>query len=342
MRPRLLIINSGGTIGMRDTAGGFRPDPRLLDQHLADITASWGNDVPDYQVHNYDPLLDSANFRPEDWLTIANDILRYYDDFDAFLVLHGTDTMAYTASALAFMLRGLHKNVILTGSQLPLSLRRNDARENLITAMIIASEYRVPEVCVLFGSVLLRGCRATKISATSFDAFESPNASPLATIGTHIRVYENRVFDSAAKGPGISIAPIRNGAVATLRLFPGLDARVLDNVLQTPLQGLILEAYGSGNGPSSNRAFLDTLKRATDRGIVVVNLSQCKHGSVSQDDYATGQALSQAGLVSGCDMTIEAALTKMMFLFSQGYDVSKIRKLIGENLVGELTPSDRI
>ncbi len=337
MRPRLLIINTGGTIGMRNSVGGFRPDPQLLDQHLAEITRSWGEQVPDYQIHNYDPLLDSANFRPADWLRIANDIVSNYDAFDAFLVLHGTDTMAYTASALAFMLQGLNKNVILTGSQLPLSLRRNDARENLITAMIIASEYHVPEVSVLFGSVLLRGCRATKISATSFDAFESPNAAPLATIGTHIRVYEHRVHDPEPNAPRVSIAPIHNAAVATLRLFPGLDAQVLDNLLQTPLQGLILEAYGSGNGPSNNQPFLETLKRATDRGVVIVNLSQCRHGSVSQDDYATGQALSRAGLVSGCDMTIEAALTKLMYLFSHDHGVDEVRRLMSQNLVGELT-----
>ena len=337
MKKRLLIINTGGTIGMRQTEHGFSPDAALLDCQLQEITRQWGDQMPEYKIHNYDPLLDSANFCPNDWLRIANDIARNYEAFDAFLVLHGTDTMAYTASALAFMLRGLDKNIILTGSQLPLSLRRNDARENLITAMIIASEYNVPEVCVLFGSVLLRGCRATKISATSFDAFDSPNSPPLATIGTHIRVYENRVHFPEVIDNHVNIWPILNAAVAPLRLFPGIDARVLENVLQTPLQGLVLEAYGSGNGPSNDREFLDTLKRATERGVVIVNLSQCRHGSVSQDDYATGRALSVAGLISGCDMTIEAALTKLMFLFSRDLTIEEIRQRIGQNMVGELT-----
>jgi L-asparaginase len=338
MKKHLLIINTGGTIGMRPTDAGLAPDVTSLDRELAEITRQWSDEVPDYEIRNYDPLLDSANFCPADWLRIARDIVTYYDDFDAFLVLHGTDTMAYTASALAFMLRGLDKNIILTGSQLPLGRRRNDARENLITAMIIATEYRVPEVCVLFGSVLLRGCRATKISVSSFDAFDSPNTPPLATIGTHIRVYENRAHIAAAREEPVSVLPIRNAAVATLRLFPGIDAKVLENVLRTPLQGLILESYGAGNGPSSNRDFLDTLKRATDRGVVIVNLSQCRQGSVTQEAYATGRALSAAGLVPGHDMTIEAALTKLMFLFSRDLAVEEVRQRVSQNLVGELTP----
>jgi len=338
MKKRLLIINTGGTIGMRMTDHGFGPDAEVLKIHLAEITRQWGDQVPDYEVCEYDPLLDSANFCPADWLRIAGDIVNRYQEFDAFLVLHGTDTMAYTASALAFMLQGLEKNVILTGSQLPLSLRRNDARENLITAMIIATEHHIPEVCVLFGSYLLRGCRATKISASSFDAFESPNAAPLAKIGTNIRVFEHRVHKPDLTNDGITIVPIQKMAVATLRLFTGIDARVLDNLLQTPLQGLVLESYGSGNGPSNNREFVDVLGKACDRGIVVVNLSQCRHGSVAQEDYITGRALSDAGLISGIDMTVEAALTKLMYLFSQSLPVAEIRHRIGENLVGELTP----
>lgn len=338
MKKRLLIINTGGTIGMRRTDQGFSPDSNLLDQQLAEIIGKWSNQMPEFDVHNYVPLLDSANFRPVDWLRIANDILEHYEDYDAFLILHGTDTMAYTASALAFMLKGLQKNIILTGSQLPLSLRRNDARENLITAMIIASEYRVPEVSVLFGDVLLRGCRTTKTSATSFAAFASPNAPPLGTIGTQIRVFEDRVYELATADAPFSIQPIKNAAVATLRLFPGMDSRVLENLLQTPLQGLVLESYGSGNGPSNDQQFLETLHQATQRGVVIVNLSQCRHGSIAHRDYATGRALSDAGLVSGVDMTIEAALTKLMYLFSRDLSIKEIRDAIPRNLVGELTP----
>ncbi len=337
MKKRILIINTGGTIGMRMTDRGFDPDPSVLREQMNEIAIRWADRMPEYEILAYDPLLDSANFCPADWLRIANDIVRHYDQFDCFLILHGTDTMTYTASALAFMLRGLEKNVILTGSQLPLTLRRNDARENLITALIIATEYSIPEVSILFGSVLLRGCRTTKISATSFDAFDSPNAPPLATIGTNIRVFEDRVHQPSEIDNQITILPIQPASVATLRLFPGINEAVLHNLLQTPLQGLILESYGSGNGPSNNRAFLNALRDATDRGVVIVNLSQCRHGSISPQNYVTGRALNDAGLIPGVDMTVEAALTKLMFLFSQVTDLQQLRKQVTENLVGELT-----
>ncbi len=337
MSKKILIIHTGGTIGMKPTDSGYRPSPGFLEHQLAELSRQWGSQMPEFEIKEYDPLLDSANFCPRDWRRIAEDIVEHYNRYDAFLVLHGTDTMAYTASALAMMLRGLNKTVILTGSQLPLCLRRNDARENLITGMILASEYLVPEVCVLFGSVLLRGCRTTKVSAVSFDAFDSPNARPLGTIGTHIRVFQHRVHaPEQASGP-LEILPLENTAVATLRLFPGIDARVLDNVLQTPLRGLVLEAYGTGNGPSRDTAFLNTLRQATDRGVVVVSLSQCRQGSVSLADYATGRALMDSGVVSGRDMTVEAALTKLMFLFSQGLDTAAVRRQIGTDLAGELT-----
>ncbi|MGI9516678.1 MAG: asparaginase [Pirellulaceae bacterium] len=337
MPGKILIIHTGGTIGMKPTDSGYRPAPGFLEHQLVDLARQWGAQMPAFDVTEYDPLLDSANFCPRDWRRIADDIAVHYYEYEAFLVLHGTDTMAYTASALALMLRGLNKNVILTGSQLPLCLRRNDARENLITGMILASAHSVPEVCVLFGSVLLRGCRATKVSATSFDSFDSPNSRPLGTIGTHIRVFQHRIRTPDTSLPTLKILPLENAAVATLRLFPGIDSRVLENVLQTPLQGLVLEVYGAGNGPSKDAAFLDALRQATERGVVIVSLSQCRHGSVSPTDYATGRALMDAGVVSGRDMTVEAALTKLMFLFSQGLDPDGVRQQIATDLAGELT-----
>ncbi len=325
---------------MKPARNGFRPAGGFLGQQLAAMPELADGHMPEFEIIEYDPLLDSANFTPRDWLRIARDIIRYYDQYDAFLILHGTDTMAYTASALPFMLPGLDKNVILTGSQLPLCLRRNDARGNLITAMIVAGEYEVPEVCVLFGSVLLRGCRSTKISASSFDSFASPNASPLATIGTRIRVYPERIrFPSRTADRPLQVLPITATDVATVRLFPGLDAAILDNVLQTPLRGLVLESYGSGNGPSVDRQFLKVLRQAVARGVVIVNLSQCRHGSVSQKDYATGRALHDAGVISGGDMTVEAALAKLMFLFGQYPDVESVKREIGCDLVGEITPA---
>lgn len=335
---RLLIINTGGTIGMKATESGYRPAAGFLAEQLAAFPEMRGGQMPEFDIIEYDPLLDSANFTPADWRRIADNIAQSHGDYDAFLVLHGTDTMAYTASALPFMLPGLSKNVILTGSQLPLCLRRTDARENLITAMIVASEYDVPEVCVLFGSVLLRGCRTTKISASSFDAFDSPNAAPLATIGTNIRVYGDRVRipESIQTGP-LQVQSISGAGVATLRLFPGFSAAILGNVLQTPLRGLVLESYGAGNGPSNDAEFLKVLRDAADRDIVIVNISQCRHGEVAQTEYATGRAMHDAGVVSGRDMTVEAALTKLMFLFDHCDSVEQVRQDIGRNLVGEIT-----
>jgi L-asparaginase len=337
-RRKLLIIHTGGTIGMRPAEGGFRPAPGFLEQQLATFPEMRGGQLPAFDIIEYNPLLDSANFTPADWRRIADDIARCHGDYDGFLVLHGTDTMAFTASALPLMLPGLSKNVILTGSQLPLCLRRTDARENLITAMIVAGEYDIPEVCVLFGSLLLRGCRSTKVSATRFDAFDSPNAPPLANVGTEIQVYTERIrYPRVREQASLQVRAISGTGVATLKLFPGFDSRILANVLQTPLRGLVLESYGSGNGPSDNREFLSVLESASQRGIVIVNISQCRHGHVSQTEYATGRALHDAGVVSGGDMTVEAALTKLMYLFDHCHSVDEVRSAIGRDLVGEIT-----
>ena len=337
-RKRILIINTGGTIGMQPASSGFRPVRGFLGQQLAEFPEFRDEQMPQFEVLEYEPLLDSANFSPLNWLQIATDIRRHHDSYDAFIVLHGTDTMAYTASALAFMLPGLNRNVIVTGSQLPLCLRRTDARENLVTALIVAGEHFVPEVCVLFGSVLLRGCRTTKTSATRFDAFESPNYPQLASIGTRIRVFPERIRQTAASASAVpELVPIEETAVATVRLFPGFDPAILRNVLQIPLRGLVLESYGTGNGPAGNRQFLQVLQEAVDRGVLIVNLSQCLHGGVSQTEYASGRALHDAGVVSGGDMTVEAALTKLMLLLGQGSDTETVRRRIGQDMAGEIT-----
>ncbi len=204
----------------------------------------------------------------------------------------------------------------------------------------IATEFPVPEVCVYFGSRLLRGCRTTKASTSNFDAFDSPNEPPLGLVGTHIQVFARRIrqrppADRTQKA--LAVRDIRPAKLATFRLFPGVTPDVLDNVLQTPLQGLVLESYGAGNGPSNDRAFLSTLRSAVERGVTIVNLSQCQHGGVSQNDYATGRALTDVGVISGGDMTVEAAITKMMFLFSQNLSVDQVKRQMAKNLVGELS-----
>src|SRR5688572_14072091 len=242
--------------------------------------------MPAYTIHEYDPLLDSSNMTPREWVKIARDVEANYDRYDGFVVLHGTDTMAYTASALPFLLSGLRKPVILTGSQIPLCEIRNDARENLITSLMLAASYDIPEVCLYFGGKLLRGCRSTKVSADGFAAFDSPNFPALGSAGIDIEV--NRDLVRKPRGTKLAVHEITNPIVSALRLFPGISPELVRNVLRPPLQGLVLEAYGIGNGPDQDQDFLDALADATQRGVVIVDCTQCLEGTVDLSEYAAG------------------------------------------------------
>ncbi|MDX1521663.1 MAG: asparaginase [Anaerolineae bacterium] len=339
MKKQLYIAYTGGTIGMRKGPNGYMPAPGYLAELMAAMPELTHEQLPDYTINEYRPLLDSANMTPRDWLTIAQDIAAHHDNYDGFVVLHGTDTMAYTASALPFMLQNLSKPVILTGSQIPLCEVRNDARENLITAMMIAASYAIPEVCLYFGAKLLRGCRATKVSADDFDAFASPNCPPLGTVGIDIEINWDLVLPQPASSKPVAINAGGEPVVGAVRLFPGISADVVRNILQPPLKGLVLEAFGVGNGPDRDQAFIATLQEATDRGVLIVDCTQCLVGSVNLGGYATGSALAQAGVISGYDMTAEAALTKMFHLFSQALPLPDIKRLMQTNLRGELTPA---
>lgn len=321
---------------MMDTGAGYAPTPGFLETRLRDIPELRDAAMPEFVLHEFKPLLDSSNMTPREWFAIAQDIFENYDAFDGFIVLHGTDTMAYTASALPFLLQGLNKPVILTGSQIPLVELRNDARENIITALMLAAHYALPEVCLYFGNKLLRGCRTVKVNATGFDAFDSPNYPPLGHVGIDIRIDWNVV--RAAPTTQLKMPPTElNATVGALRLFPGISAQLLENVLRTPLQGLVLEAYGTGNAPDRDDALLETFARATARGIVIVDCTQCLRGTVNLNAYATGAALLQAGVISGADMTPIAALTKLHFLLGSGYSFKQVRALMQENMCGELT-----
>lgn len=335
-KQNLLIINTGGTIGMQRTDRGYQVAPGFLKAQLDAIPEIRDANMPQFEVIEFDPVIDSAQMTPGHWDQIASVIESRYDTFDSFVVLHGTDTMAYTASALAFLLNGLAKSVILTGSQIPLCETRNDARHNLVTAMLIAGRHAIPEVCILFGEHLLRGCRTIKSSVYDFDAFRSPNYLPLGEVGTTIRVFDRRVLPNTQQSFHVArFRPIRLG---TFRLFPGVSADVLENLLAQPLEALVLETYGVGTGPANDTNFLNVLRRATDRGVVIVSCSQCEHGTISHRDYAAGTALAEAGVVSGVDMTIEAAIAKLHFLLSQNLTVEEVRSRIGISHVGELTP----
>ncbi len=332
----VLIINTGGTIGMRDTSSGLQPEAGYLQKLVGEMSELRRTSIPSFEIKEYEPLLDSSDMTPSGWLQIAADIAERYDEFDGFVVLHGTDTMAYSSSALSFMLQGLAKPVIFTGAQLPLGEVRNDARENLKTAILLAADSRIQEVALFFGEHLLRGCRATKMSATKLDAFESPNYSPIGAAESTIEVFERRLLVRPESGP-LRVEPIHDREVATFHLFPGMSIEILRNLLRRPLKALVLRSYGVGNGPASNRGFIECLREACEMGTTIVNLTQCFHGGVKQTSYATGTALRDAGVVSGQDMTIEAAITKLMFLLSQDLEPEQLRAQVSTDLVGELT-----
>jgi L-asparaginase len=348
-RARVYIAYTGGTAGMKRTPGGYKPEPGWLQALMKGIPQFHQEPVPEFDICQYDPLLDSSNMTPSDWVKIASDLLSKRDAYDGFLVIHGTDTMAYTASALSFLLLGFGKPVLITGSQIPLEETRNDAQENLLTALIILGRFydRLQEVCICFDNKLLRGNRASKVDSDGFDAFASPNLAPLATAGVDIRLeLEAASFGVALRGDLIAspaIEPrlyyIGNANVTAFWLFPGLQARQVANLVSPPVQGAVMACFGSGNAPSQNAEFMATLERATAAGVVIVGVTQPAVGSANLDLYATGRALREAGVVSGFDLTLEAALTKLMFLLDLGLSPSSVRRWMQLPLAGELTRS---
>lgn len=338
LKPRVAVLHVGGTIGMtRSSAGGYRPEPGVLAEHLRAWPELADPTLPEIEITRLDPLIDSADARPRDWLRIAAAVAQRYDDAAGFVVLHGTDTMAYTASALSFLLPGLAKPVILTGSQLPLGHVRSDGREHVITSLLLAAHHAIPEVAIYFGATLLRGNRAQKVHNQDFVAFRSPNLAPLARVGAEIEVRGDLVRPPGAGIPH-TVGLAREPSVIAVRLFPGLDAALLARLLEPPVEAVVLETYGTGNAPSRDAAFLAVLERAvTTRDVVVVNCSQCQGGTVRQERYQTGLGLARAGVVSGGDLTAEAALTKLYVLLGSGVSPADTRAAVRRDLAGELT-----
>lgn len=320
---------------MEKTAEGYIPKADFLAGRMAKMSAFAHEDIPAYVLHEHRPLLDSADMTPADWVNIARDINDHYDEYDGFIVLHGTDTMAYTASALSFMLENLAKPVILTGSQVPLVEAHTDARENLITAMLLAGYQKIPEVCIYFNNCLLRGNRARKYDAQSFSAFSSPNYPILADVGSHIVVHQSRLLPSPSEA--FALQEVRPSRVAYQRVFPGFDASFLEKLLEPPLQALVLETYGIGNAPGNDPALLRALMKARDHGILVINSTQCDVGYVDMSGYATGQTLQAAGVLGAGDMTPETILGKLSYLFNKYNELDKIKAHFVSNLRGELS-----
>ncbi len=334
-RRRVLVLHTGGTLGMRPSAAGWVPAPGFLERQLAQHSVFRAEGMPEIVVRDLDPLLDSAEIGPSDWVRIGREIRDAYEEFDGFVVVHGTDTMAYTASALAFMFEGLGKTVVLTGSQVPLCRPRTDALENLVTSLILAADHHLPEVGLYFGSRLFRGCRAVKINCSGFDAFASPNLPALAETGTQIVVNQELVRRSTSAV--LTLQERLDPHVGVLWLFPGITGAIVRNFLAPPLKGVVLQAFGVGNGPVNDPDFVAALSEAHARGVVLVDCTQCLTGAVAIDAYATGAGMARAGAVSGGDMTTEAALTKLMVLFGRGCTPEEVREFVARDLRGELS-----
>uniref|UniRef100_A0A8C2JX05 asparaginase n=1 Tax=Cyprinus carpio TaxID=7962 RepID=A0A8C2JX05_CYPCA len=359
---RVLVINTGGTIGMTYHNNVLSPEPNafvetlrklpiLHDEQYAQQTRLYEYYKPPentlvlslskqnkrivYTVLEYSPLLDSCNMTTDDWATIGKDIEKHYEQYDGFVILHGTDTMAYTASALSFMCENLGKPVVLTGSQVPIYEMRNDGRDNLLGALLIAGQFVIPEVCLYFHHKLYRGNRVTKVDAGSFNAFTSPNLPPLANAEVDIKINWDTVWRANTTSK-FTVNTQMNRNVGLLRLFPGITADTVRAFLQPPMDGIVLETYGSGNAPDNRADLLDEIRKATQRGVIMINCTQCLRGSVTTS-YATGQALSDAGLVAGCDMTPEAALSKLSYVLAkQNLSIEEKKKMLSRNLRGEM------
>lgn len=336
----ILLIYTGGTIGMVSN-----PETGLLEavdfKHLVDNTPEL-EDV-DFTVSSYQfyPPMDSSAMGPDSWKDITRIIEENYQKYDGFVVLHGTDTMSYTASALSFMLENLNKPVILTGSQLPIGMLRTDGKENLITALEIAAASEngrpvVPEVCVFFENELFRGNRTTKVNADNFKAFRSYNYPSLAHAGIHIKYDYPHIHRSATEKP-LHAHYLLDNSVAILKIYPGISKNVVDSILNIPgLKGVVMETFGTGNAPT-HEWFLTSLRDAVDRGIVIVNVTQCLGGSVEMHRYQTGHKLIQAGVVSGYDSTTESAIAKLMFLLGHGLSPEEVKEQMNHSLTGEIT-----
>ena len=336
----VLIIYTGGTIGMVNDPETGALCPFNFEQIAKAVPEikEFGFEIDSYTLPE---IIDSSDLQPGVWAELCQIILDNYDKYCGFVILHGTDTMAYSASALSFMLGNLTKPVVFTGSQLPIGTIRTDGRENLIAALEIAAatlegKAVVPEVCILFGAKLFRGNRTTKVNAESFDAFQSFNYPPLAEIGIHIH-YNYAAIDYSLRTENITAFTEMDTNIAILRLFPGIRTEFIDAVIHTPgLKGLILETYGSGNAPTTP-CFLKKIKEAAEKDIIIYNVTQCQGGTVEMGRYETSRELLNYGVSSGYDITMEAAVCKMMYLLRKHSDTNEIKKYLNSSLKGEIT-----
>ncbi len=337
----ILLIYTGGTIGMRQ-------DPVTLTLRPFDFSQI-SEEVPELKkfgysidTYSFDPIIDSSDVNITFWVTLAQIIERNYNLYDGFVILHGTDTMSYSASALSFMLGNLEKPVVFTGSQLPIGVLRTDGKENLISSIEIAAATRqdgkpmVPEVSVFFENELYRGNRTSKYNAENFRAFISANYPPLADIGIHIKYNQAYINYPSQWGKKLCVNKQLDSNIAIVRIIPSLSKNVFETIIHIDgLRAVILETFGSGNAPTDNW-FINDITQAVRRGIIFLNITQCQAGKVNMDTYATGQALKNAGVISGYDCTIEAAVAKLYFLLGQCPDNRDVTQMLAKNICGEI------
>lgn len=339
----ILLIYTGGTIGMveNNKTGALEAfNFSQITTHLPELQRF------KFTIHTivFEPAIDSSDIAPDHWRQLVKIIEENYKEHDGFVVLHGTDTMAYTASALSFMLENLDKPVVLTGAQLPIGRLRTDAKENLITAMEIAADKDilgnpiVPEVCIFFQNYLHRGNRTTKINADNFNAFRSYNVPYLAKSGIKIRYDKNTIL--VPNGKKVRFHYLMDTNIALLKMFPGINQSVVESILNSKgLKALVIQTYGSGNAPRYTW-FIDAICNAIKKGLIIVNITQCEMGCVEMQRYETGQELLKAGVISGFDSTAEAAITKLMFLIGHNYSKEEIKVRMRVPLAGEITRPD--
>lgn len=338
----LLLIYTGGTIGMKQDMKDLTLKPFDFSQIL--------DEVPEIRkfafkidTYSFEPPIDSSDVEPSLWQDLARLIKDKYEDYDGFIILHGTDTMSYSASALSFMLDGLTKPVIFTGSQLPIGVPRTDGKENLISAVEIASAKdkdghpAVPEVCVCFDSLLMRGNRSTKVNSEVFRAFQSPNFPPLAEAGINIRYNNEYIRKPNDWYQSLTINTDLDTRVSILKIHPGITPEVVRNILcGKDTRAIIMETYGSGNAPTRDW-FLDIVKESSAMNKIIVNVTQCLAGTVNMNIYANGKALERAGVIDGYDSTTESALAKLFYLMGKSSDNEWVKAMMGCNLKGEIS-----
>ncbi len=320
---------------MVPSAKGYVPKPDSFYKTLDEFHDLHHPDVPDWELIEFSPLLDSSDITVNEWNKIGKVIEANYEKYDGFVVLHGTDTMAYSASALSFMLENLNKPVVFTGAQIPLCELRSDGRDNIINSIVIAASDRIREVCLYFNGKLMRGNRSTKMSSDQFKAFSSPNSPLLADVGITINYHEIS-GKPRIQGP-FRLQELGNIPIGVLKIFPGIQFELFESIMTEKLRGVVLETFGSGNIPSYNNALLPIIEKAYQCGTIIVVCSQCVRGTVSLGAYATSKALQDVDAVNGRDMTTEAAVTKLYYLYSKGLSKEEIKMAMSMNLRGELT-----